>query len=73
MISQDQLNRLDEVIRRAQAAGNADVLAKAVDLLGRALRQNAAETAKADEADPMTRARTRKASPNRFQDGTGFH
>lgn len=56
MIRQEQLDRLDEIIRRARAAGYTEVAAKAVDLLARALRQIALDTY---EADPMSRARAR--------------
>jgi len=58
IIRQDQLDRLSEIIRQAQAAGNAKVLAEATELLGRALRQMAGP---GTGADPMTRAHAREA------------
>jgi hypothetical protein len=61
VIPQDQLDRLDEIIRRARAAGDAEVLARAVDLLGQVLRQNAGEAAGTRTApDPMSRAHARE-------------
>lgn len=64
MIDQGRLARLDAVIRRAQAAGDVALAAKALDLLTRVIRQNAEEAIRAG-ADPqvpdaMTRAHARE-------------
>jgi hypothetical protein len=62
MIPDDCLDRIEAVIRRARAAGDAEVLAKGVDLLDQVLRQNATEAAGSRTgADRMTRAHAREA------------
>jgi hypothetical protein len=53
VIPQDRLDKLADIIARARAAGNTEVVAKAAALLAQIIRQNAAE---ASEPDPMTRA-----------------
>jgi hypothetical protein len=68
MIREDQLDRLREIISRARAAGNDEVVAKAIDLLSQAAVQAASEGTPAPlrpktsamEPDPITRARTRE-------------
>jgi hypothetical protein len=74
MIRQEQLGRFDEVIRRARAAGNTEVLTETVDLLARALRQAGADTTEPAVADPITRAHARAheavASPQVQRAGT---
>ena len=62
MIPDDCLDRIEAVIRRARAAGDAEILARGVELLDQVLRQNAAEAAGSRTgADRMTRARAREA------------